>query len=279
MNGRIDLHIHSSYSDGLSTPPEVLNIVKSKRLGAFAICDHDNIEAYFELKKVLNADDPDLVPGVELSAGQGGEDIHILGYFYNPDSKILIEALKEFRENRNRRGERMLKELKRLGIELPVKLVYDFAGNSAIGRPHIADALVRVGAVRNYNEAFGRFIGVGCPAYIPKENLTPHEAIKLIHEAGGLAFLAHPGIADAGRYIPEFEQYGLDGIEIYHSRHSSSLRKSLIRTADKNMLLKSGGSDYHGRDGQHEMIGSQNVPMEYLNDMRRKLGLKIRGIN
>lgn len=273
MTGRIDLHIHTNHSDGLSTPSEVLNIVKSKGLKGFAVCDHDNIEAYFELKKEMKGDDPELVPGVELSAGRGGEDIHILGYFYNPDSKILKEALKEFRENRNRRGDRMLKELKGLGIDLPVRLVYEFAGNSAIGRPHIADALVKIGAVRNYNEAFARLIGIGCPAYIPKENLTPREAIELIHESGGLAFLAHPGIADAGRYIPEFVQYGLDGIEIFHPRHGSAVRRNFVKIADNDGLLKSGGSDYHGRNGQHEMIGSQNVPFEYLIDIKRKLGL------
>lgn len=273
MTSKIDLHIHTTFSDGLSTPQQVLDIARKKGLKAFSFCDHDNIGALNEIKDVLVEGDPELVPGVELSAGRGGEDIHMLGYFFNPQSNKLQDAIHGFQENRNRRGAQMLKELRKLKIDIPMELVLEFAGDSAIGRPHVADALVRVGAVRFYNEAFTRYIGMDGPAYVAKQNCSPSEVIELIHEAGGLAYLAHPGIADVARYIPEFVDYGLDGIEVYHSSHNSSTRKALIRIAEKENLLKSGGSDFHGRNSHHEMIGSQNVPEEYLLLMKEKLGL------
>ncbi|MFH2036072.1 MAG: PHP domain-containing protein [Candidatus Zixiibacteriota bacterium] len=274
MNPTIDLHIHTTYSDGLSTPSEILEIVREKKLSAFAICDHDNFGALQEFEKLLKPDDPELISGIELSAGQGGEDIHILGYMYNRQSQYFADTVEQFRNNRNHRGALMLKELEKLGIDIPMEMVREIAGDSAIGRPHIADALVRVGAVKKFSEAFDRLIGYDGPAYVPKKNLTPKEAIELIHKADGLAFLAHPGICDVARYIGEFKEYGLDGIEIYHPAHNRSIKKSLKKLAQKESLMISGGSDFHGREGHHEMIGSQSVPAELLDLIKQKMNLK-----
>lgn len=269
MSARIDLHIHTTYSDGLTSPAHVLDIVRKKGLEAFSICDHDNLGGYFETRKLMMEGDPELVPGVELSAGRSGEDIHILGYYFDPDSKILVEALRRFREIRNRRGARMLQELKKMGIDISMELIEEIAGNSAIGRPHIADAMLRVSAINRYEDAFNRYIGLNGPAYVPKANLTPKEAIELIHGAGGLAFLAHPRIANAARFIDEFIDYGLDGIEIYHPYQHAGHRKTLSKIAKSKSILACGGSDYHGREDRYGMIGSQPVPPELLSEMKK----------
>jgi predicted metal-dependent phosphoesterase TrpH len=279
MAPRIDLHIHTSHSDGLKSPSDILEIVRQLRLAAFSICDHDSYEGYFETRKLLKKNDPELIPGVELSAGSHGEDIHILGYYFDPDSSILESAVRRFREKRNRRGEIMLQRLKKLGIDVSMKLVCEIADGSAIGRPHVADAMVKVNAVERFEDAFTHYIGLRGPAYVPKENLTPKEAIELIHSANGLAVLAHPGIAAAERHIKEFIGYGIDGIEVYHPRHTYAQRKQYMEIVKERHLLATGGSDYHGREGRHGMIGSQPVPLRLLNEMKERSNLENRGLN
>jgi len=279
MEPRIDLHIHSTFSDGSKEPDEILNLVRKKKLAAFAIADHDNIGAYFEVKKLLKDGDPEAVPGMELSAGRGGEDLHILGYYMDVDSEILSRELKRFQEIRNRRGARMLKELKKLGIDIPFEMVEEIAGRSAIGRPHVARAMVRIGAIKNMDEAFVKYIGLEGPAYVPKANLSPRQAIELIHEAGGLAFLAHPRIAGAFRYIDELVGYGLDGIEVYHPHHYSNHVRMYAGIVKKKSILASGGSDYHGRQGRYGTIGSQPVPYKFLEAMKNKIKNRNRGLH
>ncbi len=272
-----DLHIHTNFSDGLNSPEEILEIVKEKQLKVFSISDHDNIGGYLYLDKILNEDDPELIPGVELSAGQGAEDIHILGYFFDPSSDELNSALRLFRDKRNQRGVDMLNKLKEQGINIPHELVKEFAGLSAIGRPNVADAMVKVKAVNSFAEAFDKYIGYSCPAYVPKHNITPKEAIELIHRAEGLAILAHPGIAGAGSHIDEFLSYGIDGIEVYHPMHNSRLQKSYKDFAEKKDILITGGSDFHGRQGKHGQIGSMSIPDNTLTLMKERLSLLNRG--
>ncbi|MBN2226246.1 MAG: PHP domain-containing protein [candidate division Zixibacteria bacterium] len=267
----IDLHLHTIYSDGTDTPEELVELARQKQLAAFAITDHDNVGGYREARECLRDGDPELVSGVELSAGQSGEDIHILGYFIDPNSTALQKSLANLQQKRNLRGDEMFKKLQALGIAIPQGLIREIAGNSAVARPHVADALVRVGAVRNYDEAFRRYIGIGCDAYVAKENLKPKEAIALIHQAGGLAFLAHPAIGNTIKYVDEFVTYGLDGIEVYHSKHNKHTRKGFISIAQSKSLLVSGGTDYHGRGGRYGMIGSQPVPLDYLVAMKKRL--------
>ncbi len=277
MSGRIDLHIHTSYSDGLSSPAKVLEIVRKKKLSAFAICDHDNVKGYFAIRELMTDGDPEVVPGVELSAGKDNDDIHILGYYFDPASSILESALEECRDRRNRRAEQILAKLKEIGIEITLETVQEIAGNSAIGRPHIADALLKVGAVKSYESAFGKYIGNNCRAYVPKKNITPPEAIDLIHRAGGLAFLAHPGLGNAFLHLDDFIKLGLDGIEIYHPNHSYYRRSKFLAFAEEKKLLATGGSDYHGREGRFGMIGSQSVPEELLEGLKMKLNIIHRG--
>jgi predicted metal-dependent phosphoesterase TrpH len=279
MPGHIDLHIHTFYSDGLASPEEVVKSVRQKKLAAFAICDHDNLEGYLKAKELLKNDGPELISGVELSSGKDDEDIHILGYDMVPDNDFLNDALDKFRLKRNQRGKKMLIKLKEMGIDIPYELVLEIAGYSAIGRPHIADALVRAKKIGDYETAFRRYIGKDGPAYVPKDNLEPKKAIELIHKAGGLAFLAHPGIGRAGQYIDEFIIQGLDGIEVYHPKHGSRLKKIFLKMAEEKSLLTSGGSDFHAREGRLSMIGSQSVPYENLARIKERQNIKNRGVN
>ncbi len=272
-----DFHIHTNFSDGINPPEEILEMAREKQLEAFSICDHDNIGGYLYLDKILNEDDPELIPGVELSAGQGAEDIHILGYFFDPSSDELSSALRLFRDKRNQRGVDMLNKLKEQGINIPLELVKEFAGRSAIGRPNVADALVKVKAVNSFAAAFDKYIGYNCPAYFPKHNITPKEAIELIHRAKGLAILAHPGIAGAGRHIDEFLNFGLDGIEVYHPMHNGRLQKSYKDFAEEKDILATGGSDFHGRQGKYGLIGSVSMPDNTLTLMKERLFLSNRG--
>lgn len=272
-----DFHIHSNFSDGINSPEEILDMAREKQLSAFSITDHDNIGGYLHLKNILKEDDPELVPGVELSAGQGTEDIHILGYFFDPDSDELNAALKQFRDKRNQRGVDMLNRLKEQGINIPLELVNEFAGRSAIGRPNIADAMVKTGAVGNFSMAFDKYIGYGCSAYVSKYNISTKEAIELIHRARGLAILAHPGIAGAGHHIDEFLRFGLDGIEAYHPMQNSRLQKNYEVFADKESILAIGGSDFHGRQGKYGQIGSVSIPDKTMTLMKERLILSNRG--
>ncbi|MCP4631406.1 MAG: hypothetical protein GY855_00660, partial [candidate division Zixibacteria bacterium] len=205
------------------------------------------------------------------SAGHGNEDIHILGYFYDPSSDELNSALKQFRDKRNQRGAEMLNKLKERGINIPLELVKEFAGRSAIGRPNVADALVKVGAVKYFGAAFDKYIGYGCSAYVSKFNITPKEAIELIHRAKGLAILAHPGIAGAGQHIEQFMNFGLDGIEVFHPMHNGQLQKTYKAYAEKKGLLYTGGSDFHGRQGKYGQIGSVSIPDNTLALMKERL--------
>lgn len=267
----IDLHLHSTYSDGTDSPETLLKLAREIGLKAIAITDHDNIGGYFKAREFLAKDDLELITGVELSCGKSGEDIHILGYLFDPDAEVMTDALNELRRRRNRRGAQMLNRLEKLGISIPPEMLDEIAGESAIARPHIADALVRVGMAKTYNEAFDKYIGNDCPGYVAKKNLLPVEAISMIHEAGGLAVLAHPALCNTIRYVDEFVKYGLDGIEVYHSRHNSAVMRRFTEIAKKYHLLISGGSDYHGRDGRYGMIGSLNVPADLLAKMKEKL--------
>jgi predicted metal-dependent phosphoesterase TrpH len=272
MDARVDLHIHTYYSDGLSSPEEILKIVRDKDLIAFSICDHDNLGGYLSVRSLLDDGDPVLIPGVELSAGSENIDIHILGYYINPESDELKDALENFRDGRNRRGAEMLNKLKELGIDLSYDDVKKLAGKSAIGRPNVADALVKAGAVNSFGDAFARYIGYHGPAYVPKRNLTPKEAIDLIHRADGLAILAHPGLGGASKFMNEFVEFGLDGIEVYHPNHNSRVQRNYSDYAAKKSLLITGGSDYHGRDGRYADIGTVAVPEEIWKQLEKRAG-------
>lgn len=270
MSQFVDLHMHTNCSDGLCTPAEILEKVRSSGISAFAITDHDTINGYKAVQNLLTEDDPELICGVELSSSHEDSDLHILAYGFNPDYIQFIHALTRFQEARNERGQKMVEKLNQLGVKISYQDVEKIAGPGVIGRPHVATAIFDSGVIRRYNEAFEKYIGVGGPAYVAKANFTPREAIELIHEAGGAAVLAHPGVGGVCGHIPMLVELGLDGLEVFHPEHSSEDILKFKKIAQEFGLSITGGSDFHGREGRNNKIGSQKVSFNYLTDLLLK---------
>lgn len=266
----IDLHMHTNSSDGTCSAEELLELVRASKITAFAVTDHDTLDGYRAVKALLQPGDPELITGVELSALLGEDDLHILAYLFDPENAALSSALARFRNMRHERGKQIVAKLRALGVELEFDSVAETAGESVIGRPHVAETLHRLNKVSNYQDAFDRYIGRSGPAYVPKAMLTPTQAIELVHQAGGVAVLAHPFIDDMAKHIETLVALGLDGIEVRHANHAPDQIARLERLALRHGLLVSGGSDFHGREGRHGMIGSQRVPSEYLDSLKQR---------
>lgn len=270
MQRFIDLHMHTSYSDGVCSPEEVLAMVRDAELGAFSVTDHDNVAGYRAVADLLREGDPEIIPGLELSVSYRKADLHVLAYFFDPEHVALNEALSEFRRRRNRRGRMIVEKLNDLGFDITMEQVEATAGGAAVGRPHIAQTMYEQGAVPSYQTAFDKYIGNGKPAYVPKINFTPEEAIAAIHAAGGIAVLAHPGIEETYHHLEMLVGLGLDGIEVYHPSHQQHHMDRFKHLAERYRLVISGGSDFHGRESRYGAIGSQHVPEELLPILKQR---------
>lgn len=268
---RIDLHVHSTFSDGIHSPTKLVEIAVSKGLSALALSDHDSLDGFDELQAAAAEKGLEVISGVELSCEHNGRDLHILGYGVDTHDAGLQGLLKEFRDTRERRGIKIVEKLAELGIKVDMKDVLERAGHGALGRPHIAEALVQGGHVADFAEAFGKYIGEGCPAYVEKYKMSPSDAVQHIHAANGLAFVAHPGY-----YIEDLDAFnellgqGFDGIEVLHPHHKAGVVEVLRGIAIDRGLLISGGSDFHGFKGRDNM-GDPTVPYELLEQIKSKL--------
>ncbi|HET6349055.1 MAG TPA: PHP domain-containing protein [Candidatus Krumholzibacteria bacterium] len=253
-DGRIDLHMHSTYSDGIHSPPALVAMAKSKGLAGIALTDHDSVDGFAELAAAAKGTGVEVMTGVELSCEYNGRDLHVLGYGVDSGDTRLLALLREFRDARERRGERIVEKLAEQGVHIDMADVRARAGKGALGRPHIADALVAAGIVANHGEAFARFIGEGCAAYVDKFKMQPSQAVSSIHAARGLAFIAHPGY-----YMEDYDgflallDHGFDGIEVFHPYHIPPVINRLLALARDRGLLMSGGSDFHGFAGRDNM--------------------------
>ena len=276
MKKRIDLHLHTTRSDGAFSPSEVLEMVRNRKLAAFAIVDHDTLAGYFETKEMLHDGDPDLVAGVEFSCSSGKKDLHILGYLFDTDSMVLTSALSKFHKQRNKRGHVIVERLNELGVDITFEDVEKCAAGAPLGRPHVAAVMHAMKAVNTYEQAFEKYIGDNKPAYVPKDNHTPEQAIELIHKTGGVAVLAHPVVNNTYEQIEELAGLGLDGLEVYHPNHRQSDVNRFKEMAHRFQLLCTGGSDFHGRGGNHGAVGSEPVPVECLDKLRQR-AIQIRG--
>jgi len=249
----VDLHVHTTASDGALSPREVVARALEAGLAAIAVTDPDEVAgvapalaAAGELAPGGRAGGP----GVELTAYVRPQvELHILGYFVEVRHGPLLERLERFRRVRRERAERFVANLRSLGLDVDFKDVLTETGGEAIGRPHIAAALLARGLVASIDEAFRRHLSEKSPAYVPKEQISPEEAIGIIHAAGGLAVLAHPGVGKRGPWVGRLAEMGLDGVEAYHPYHSPSGAGRLERLAEKHGLLVTGGSDFHGGPG------------------------------
>ena len=268
MPDLVDLHIHTDHSDGRQTPVEVVDAGLSLGLKAMAITDHDVVSGSIEATRYARDKNIEIVTGIELSASEAGEDIHMLGYFIDPANEALVKTLQKFRRIRRERGKKMVDRLAKIGIHIDYDDIVRKAGKAALGRPHLAEALFEGDHVSTYNDAFRKYLGLHGPVYVPKAKLTPREAIALIHDAGGLAVMAHPALTNEDDKIEELAAAGMDGIEIFHPTHNAAARKRYRRIAEKLGLVLTGGSDSHNRKGRYGDIGDQKVPLEYLTIMK-----------
>jgi predicted metal-dependent phosphoesterase TrpH len=264
--------MHTTFSDGVLSPEELTRKARNAGLSTIAITDHDHVGAIDEATAWGQKLGLTIVPGLELSVTLGGKDIHILAYFFDHTDQTLLDYLSFFRGERLKRAERMVKKLNSINVPLKLDAVLEQAGIGAVGRPHIASALVEEGHVDSFHEAFNRFIGVGGPAYETKFQLNPQEAFRLINKAGGLSFLAHPGRYLSEQELLELIKQGLDGIEVVHPSHSESQREYYRGIVHHYFLLESGGSDFHGgRKNDDHVFGVHTVPLHVVETMRSRL--------
>ncbi|UCD62670.1 MAG: PHP domain-containing protein [Candidatus Zixiibacteriota bacterium] len=268
MAAHIDLHLHTCFSDGTTSPGELLELVRDAGLSAFSITDHDTLGGYHAVRQILADGDPELVSGVELSVSVEHGDMHILAYLFDPAGDELRDELERFSKKRSERGKLMVDKLNRLGIDITFEDVRAAAGEGVIGRPHVARAMHEKKAVAYYEQAFHKYIGFDGPAYVPKANFTPKKAIDLIHRAGGRAVLAHPGIDDKGGFVGMLVDLGLDGIEVYHPSHTRPDVDRFKHLAGRYRLVVTGGSDFHGVESRYGMVGSQKVPLSHLDNLK-----------
>jgi len=267
----IDLHVHTNASDGIMSPAQVVEAALDKKLRAIAITDHDTTDGFVEAADLAGGKDIELVAGVELSCSYMGNDVHILGYLMDYRNPEFVKTIRKFREERYVRGKAMVAKLNDLGINLSMETVSAIAGNAAMGRPHIADALLREEFVQTYDEAFARYLGYHAPAYVPKKHFEVEHAINILHLIGGVAVLAHPGTLGHDEYIPTFIEMGLDGVEAYHALHDKKLVDHYKLITKKHGLIYTGGSDCHGPRKGKLLIGSMHVPYECLESIRKRI--------
>ncbi|ARH93056.1 MULTISPECIES: PHP domain-containing protein [Streptomyces] len=247
---RIDLHTHSTASDGTDTPAELVRNAAACGLDVVALTDHDTVAGHAEARAAL-PEGLTLVTGAELSCRLDGVSLHMLAYLFDPEEPELARERELVRDDRVPRARGIVGKLQDLGIPVTWEQVARIAGDGAVGRPHIATALVELGVVGSVNDAFTSLLASDGPAYVEKHELDPFEALRLIKGAGGVAVFAHPQAVKRGRCVPEsaiaaLAAAGLDGIEVDHMDHDAPTRARLRGTAADLGLLTTGSSDYHG---------------------------------
>ena len=260
-----DLHVHSTASDGRFTPAEIVRMAVSAGLTVIALTDHDTIDGIAPALEAANQyPGLRLIPGVELSTDVSSGEVHVLGYFIDYNSQDFKTSLERMRNSRANRAEKMVAKLRELGCNIELERVHEIAGKGALGRAHIAQALLEKGYISSFKDAFSKYIGHGCPAYISREKLTPAEAVKLILQANGLPVLAHPFTAqNPEELVKELKVIGLVGMEVYYAGYLASEMNILLNIAQKYDLIPTGGTDYHGIDASSEItIGSTEVPAQ-----------------
>lgn len=264
-----DLHLHTTASDGQLPPAELIRLVHERGIPVAAVTDHDSIEGLHEAQQAGEALGIRIVPGVELSVTAGEEEVHLLGYFFDPGDAGLSQRLAQFRRNRYKRVVAMVERLKAAGAPVSLQNVEDQAVGGALGRPHVAAALVEAGHVATRQEAFERYLGAGGAAYVPGTRFAAEEALDALHEAGGIGVLAHPGQWTSSRTVQSLIRWDLDGIEAVHPAHTPWLQAYYRSIAQENGLIETGGSDFHGwRSQDLENLGRYTIAYEQVEAVR-----------
>ncbi|MEZ4668194.1 MAG: PHP domain-containing protein [Anaerolineae bacterium] len=267
---RLDLHLHTTASDGLLKPTELVRLAQKQRLNAIAITDHDTTAGIAEAQLVAGGS-PVVIPGIELSAAEGNVDVHMLGYYIQPENTAFQTQLTQFQQDRLMRGHEMVVKLAALGKSIEWERVVAIADGGAVGRPHVARALLEAGHVSSVNEAFQIYLYTGGPAYVARQRLSPEDAVDFIHSAGGVAVLAHPAlVADYMALLDRLIPAGLDGVEIQHPKNTEVVRDNLRGLAARHDLIITGGSDFH-RPG--DSFGNYQPPPDTLRRLRERAAI------
>ncbi len=256
MACRADFHCHSTASDGVLSPSELVSLAYGQGVRILALTDHDSTEGVAEARRAAAAyPDFTLIPGIEMGTDIPGGEVHMLGLFLDPDGPELGRTLQRLRDSRRRRGEGMVTKLRELGFDVTWEQVQRLAGEGAVGRPHVAAALVEKGYVSNVAEAFEKYIGRNGPAYVEREKLTPSEAVATIVRLGGVACLAHPrDLEGLDELLAELKSAGLAAMEVFYKDYLPEEVGHLAAAARRFDLIALGGSDYHGIFGREEPL-------------------------
>ena len=268
---RIDLHTHTVASDGLLDAAQLIRLAGEAGVGVLAVTDHDSTESVQAAMRSGREAGIDVVPAVELNTDVPGAEVHILGYFIDHRLEWLQALLRRLRDGRLHRAERMVEKLAALGVPIQMERVLAFAGGGALGRPHVARALVEAGYVTATAEAFTRYIGRNGPAYVERLKVTPAQAVEVIRRAGGIPVLAHPGWLGDDGMVDGLLAAGLEGIEAYYPDHTPAMVERYLEVARRFNLLVTGGTDFHGGDlATRVPLGSQYVPPEVVDRLRAR---------
>ncbi len=263
---KVDLHIHTTASDGKFSPVEIVRMAHAGGLEYIAICDHDSIDGLEAAQQEATVNFPGLtvISGVEINTDIPAGELHILGYYCNCENSELNATLERLRTSRIQRAKKMVAKLRSMGIKIDYERVEELAGSGSVGRPHIAQALLEKGYINNFREAFSKYIGRGGPAYVERDKITPAEATQLILRAEGIPVLAHPLTSENYSDLTAgLKNAGLMGLEVYYGNYSPEQILSLLEIANKFGLIVTGGSDFHGLDNANEpQLGAVDVPLE-----------------
>ena len=271
LKGTIDLHLHTICSDGQDTPEELVEVAVSAGYKTISITDHDAVEGVIRGLEAAKGKPIELIPGIELSSFDGGDDVHILGYYVDYKDPEFIKRIEFFKEKRKERAEEIVRNLNQVGLDIQIDTVLRIAHGAPIGRPHIAEALLSEELIDTYGEAFFRYIGADGPAYVPKYKVKPSEAVELILKNGGIPVIAHPGVMERDELILELKEYGLMGIEAFHPFHVPERQLYYEKIAKKYDMLVTGGSDWHGKgrgSNFKKFVNSHKVPQKTINEMK-----------
>jgi predicted metal-dependent phosphoesterase TrpH len=265
-----DLHLHTQFSDGTFTPEELVERASTLGFAAIALTDHDTVEGCERAVAACAAARMEFISGTELTAEHADTEVHILAYLVDTQNRVLLTRIAEFQSVRQNRIREMVAALNQLGIPLNAESVFALANCKSPGRPHVARALVKEKLIGNLDEAFEKYLKKGRPAWVPKTKVSALECVELIHQAGGLAVMAHPGLNRTDEIIPALVDAGLDGIECFHTKHSTAMSERYLVIADKFNLLVTGGSDCHGFSKGKPLIGGIKLPYEHVEKLKEK---------
>ncbi|HXR05010.1 MAG TPA: PHP domain-containing protein [Verrucomicrobiae bacterium] len=266
-----DLHLHTHFSDGTFSPEELAGHAQRLGFAALALTDHDSVEGCTRMAEICGAAGIEFITGTELTAEHNDTELHLLGYFVDTQDEKLLADLARFQAVRQSRIREMTARLNELNVPLEAEAVFALANCKSPGRPHVARALVKAGLCRSLDEAFERFLKKNRPAWVPKARMSALEGVELIHQAGGLAVMAHPGLNRTDDVIPVLVDAGLDGIECFHTKHSTATSARYLEIAGKFHLLVTGGSDCHGFSKGKPLIGTVKLPYEHVEKLKSRV--------